>query len=161
MVQNSEWGPHLWTILHICAENTGKQTTPLLHMDEIRAWIHLLRLTEAILPCPLCQKHYREWLKASPLPAFLEMKSVVAFQEGAREWVWKLHNRVNEQRGITSMPLEEAIELYREKRTRDLQQSLEKLMEVLDRAKLQRQVDGAFVRDWNQRLNTFRRLARV
>ena len=59
------------------------------------------------------------------------------------------------------MPLEEAIELYREKRTRDLQQSLEKLMEVLDRAKLQRQIDGAFVRDWNQRLNTFRRLVRV
>jgi hypothetical protein len=161
MVQNAEWGPHLWLILHICAEKTGKQTTPLLHMDEIRAWIHLLRLTEAILPCPLCQKHYREWLKAYPLPAFLEMKSAAAFHDGTREWVWKLHNRVNEQRGVATISLENAIELYREKGTRDLQQSLEKLMEVLDRAKLQRQVDGAFVRDWNQRLATFRRFVRV
>jgi hypothetical protein len=130
-------------------------------MDEIRAWIHLLRLTEAILPCPLCQKHYREWLKVHPLPAFLDMKSTAAFQEGAREWVWKLHNRVNEQRGVAEMPLEEAIELYRERGTRDLQQSLEKLMEVLNRAKLQRQVDGALVRDWNQRLGLFRRFVRV
>lgn len=89
------------------------------------------------------------------------MKSTTAFQEGAREWVWKLHNRVNEQRGVTTISVEDAIELYREKRTRDLQQSLEKLMEVLDRAKLQRQVDGAFVRDWNQRLATLRRFVRV
>ena len=161
MVQNSEWGPHLWTVLHICAEKTGKQTIPLLHMDEIRAWIQLLRLTEAILPCPLCQKHYREWLKAYPLSAFLEMKSTTAFHDGTREWLWKLHNRVNEQRGVSTLTIEEATELYREMRTEDLQQSLKKLMEVLDRAKLQRQIDGAFVRDWNQRLTTFRRLVRV
>jgi hypothetical protein len=89
------------------------------------------------------------------------MKSAATFHDGTREWIWKLHNRVNEQRGAPTMPLEEAIELYREKGTRDLQQSLEKLMEVLDRAKLQRQVDGAFVRDWNQRLGTFRRFVRV
>ena len=161
MVQNAEWGPHLWTILHICAEKCGKQPTPLLHLDEIRAWIHLLKLTEAILPCPLCLKHYREWLKANPLPAFLEMRSGTAFQEGAREWVWKLHNRVNEQRGVEIMSLEAATELYREKGTRDLHQALEKLMEVLNRAKLQRQIDGAYVRDWSQRLATLRRFIRV
>jgi hypothetical protein len=161
MVQNAEWGPHLWRILHICAEKCGKQPTPLLHLDEIRAWIHLLKLTEAILPCPLCLKHYREWLKAQPLPAFLEMRSGTAFQEAAREWVWKLHNRVNEQRSVGVMPIEEVIELYREGGARDLNQSLQKLMEVLDRAKLQRQIDGAFLRDWSQRLSTLRKFIRV
>ena len=89
------------------------------------------------------------------------MKSTTAFHDGTREWLWKLHNRVNEQRGVSTLTIEEATELYREMRTGDLQQSLKKLMEVLDRAKLQRQIDGAFVRDWNQRLTTFRRLVRV
>ena len=59
------------------------------------------------------------------------------------------------------MPIEEVIELYREGGASDLNQSLQKLMEVLDRAKLQRQIDGAFLRDWSQRLSTLRKFIRV
>jgi len=161
MVQNSEWGPHLWQILHICAEKCGKQPTQMLHMDEIRAWIHVLRLVEAILPCLLCKKHYHTWLKNNPLQGFLEIKSPLAFYEAARNWVWKLHNTVNEQRGIEAIPFDEAMDLYATKGTKDLHQSLEKLMEVLDQAKLQRTIDGAFVREWTHRLGLFRRFTRV
>jgi len=155
MVQNSEWGPHLWTILHGCAERCGRQPTALLHVDEQRAWIQMLELVEAILPCPLCQKHYQTWKKAHPLKGFLQAKTGVEFQEAARHWVWALHDAVNEQRGVARPTLEDV------KQPQDLQQALEELLKVLDRAKLQRLIDGVYVREWRQRLSLLRKFLRV
>ena len=161
MVQNAEWGPHLWSIIHICADRCGKQTSALLHMDEVRMWIHFLQLVEAILPCALCQKHYRAWRKAHPLQKFLDMRNPMAFREAAQEWAWHLHDTVNEQRSVERMPLDAAKELYKTKTTADLQQSIDKLMEVLERAKLQRLVDGAHIREWRAKLSLLRRFINI
>ena len=159
MVQNSEWGPPLWTILHTLAAKCGRQSNQMLHMDEVRAWIHMLQLVEAILPCPLCQKHYRDWRKANPLSKFLESRN--AFGDDAQWWLWRLHDSINEQRGTARIPFEEAQALYSTKTTADLQQALEKLLEVLERAKLQRLIDPIHTRDWRAKLAFLRRFLGV
>lgn len=161
MVNNSEWGPHLWRILHITAEKCGTQPSYMLHMDEIRAWIALLELVEAILPCALCQKHYREWRKANPLRRLLDERSGTSFQHAARTWLWRLHDAVNAQRGVTQISLDEAVEIYSKMGATELQQALEKLLEVLERAKLQRLIDGSYIREWRKRLTTLRVFIRV
>jgi len=147
MVQNSEWGPHLWKILHKCAEKCGKQTIQMLHEDEIRAFIHLLQIVDAILPCTLCEKHYREWRMKRP-PAFLG-KTPAEFHEAATHWVWELHNHVNQMRGLAIMPFSEDFG------TKDLQESLKTLMEVLHRARLQRLISADSIREWSYRLKRF------
>lgn len=157
MVQNSEWGPPLWQILHICAEKSGKQFTNQLHIDETRAWIQLLKLTEGILPCPLCQKHYKAWCMKHPPTRFLDIRSPVAFNEALRKWLWELHDTVNRQREHIGPTFEEATALYADKRTSELQQALERLLEVLQRATLERRIDGAFVREWKLRLSFLRK----
>lgn len=157
MVQNSEWGPPLWDILHTCASRCGRQTVTLLHKDEVRAWGALLQLTEAILPCPMCQNHYRAWLKANPVKQFLDL-SPTAFHEAAQTWLWRLHNSINVQRSVGELSLSEAKAIYAEKRTADLEKSLKKLLQVLDEAKLQRLIDGIFARDWKGKLSKLRAL---
>jgi hypothetical protein len=85
----------------------------------------------------------------------------MAFRDTAQEWAWHLHDTVNEQRSVERMPLDAAKELYRTKTTADLQQSIDKLMEVLERAKLQRLVDGAHIREWRAKLSHLRRFVNV
>lgn len=157
MAQNSEWGPPLWLILHMSVEKCGKQPIQMLHMDEIRALIHLLEITETILPCPMCQSHYRKWIKSHPLKSFLDMKSPVRFYDGARSWLWRLHDSINAERGATRICVEEANAIYATKTSEDFQQALKKLLEILDKAKLQRLIDGAFIREWVKKLTMLRR----
>ena len=133
----------------------------MLHMDEVRALVHFLQITEAILPCPMCQNHYRQWIKENPLRHFLDIKNPVRFYEVARTWLWRLHDSINQERGAEQMSFDEAAALYGTKTTEDLQQALEKLLEVLDRAKLQRLIDGAYIREWKAKLFALRRLIRV
>ena len=130
----------------------------MLHMDELRAWITLLKITEAILPCPMCQNHYRAWLKGNPVSAFLSLRSPAAFAEAAQEWLWRLHNSINKERGLGEMSLEDAKALYATKTSGDMQQALERLMHVLDQAKLQRLIDGAYALEWRGKLRNMRRL---
>ena len=121
----------------------------------------MLQLVEAILPCPLCQKHYRAWRRARPLQEFLDIKDSVGFYEAAHQWVWALHDRVNEERGVARPSLEDAKARFSAMGTGDLQQALEKLLEVLDAAKLQRLIDGSYVREWRGRLSLLRTFLRI
>jgi hypothetical protein len=131
----------------------------MLHIDEMRAWIALLKITEAILPCPMCQNHYRAWLKANPVAMFLSLRSPAAFGEAAQEWLWRLHNSINKERGLGEMTAEDAKALYSTKTSADMQQALERLMHVLDQAKLQRLIDGIYTLEWRGKLRNIRRLS--
>ena len=68
---------------------------------------------------------------------------------------------MNAQRGVGRISLDEAMEIYSKMEGTELQQALEKLLEVLERAKLQRLIDGAYIREWRKRLATLRALIRV
>ena len=130
----------------------------MLHIDEVRAWVALLKITEAILPCPMCQNHYRAWLKANPIAVFLTIRSPAAFAEAAQEWLWRLHNSINRDRGLSEMTEEDAKALYASKTSGEMQQALDRLLNVLAEAKLQRLIDGVYTREWRAKLAHLRRL---
>lgn len=53
------WGPSLWKILHSITESLGNQTNNFVATDEKNEILFLLDLVDTIMPCALCQKHYR------------------------------------------------------------------------------------------------------
>ena len=107
------------------------------------------------MPCAICRNHYRQWRKTHSL------EKLSGSAEDAEQWLWYLHDEVNQQRGTARPSFEEVRTLYAAATTADLQESLQKLMEVLERAKLERQIDGAFVREWRLRLSLLRRFIMV
>ena len=155
MVQNAEWGPPLWHILHTLAEKLGRQTHPLLIQDEARLWGQLLLQTNTILPCKLCQAHYREWRTRHSL----EGVRGTYLRDESRRWLWALHENVNEERGIKSgVDLSGVEVLYSGRTSADLQGDLETLLGVLQRATQAGLLDGAPVRVWKATLGFLRRV---
>ncbi len=159
MVQNSEWGPRLWRVLHTLAERLGRQGVPLLAMDEVRAWIFLLRETGEVMPCALCRKHYKEWRKEHPLDAFLETRGGGLLQQRARSWLWSLHEAVNRRREMAGVAEEDVPALYAS--SAGLQADVEALVKLFQQAVLERQIDGGALREWRARLTMVRRLVGV
>ena len=159
MAQIPEWGPHVWTILHVCAEHTGAYTTEIMMMDQIRAFIKLLRDTEGILPCAMCRGHYRAWRLAHPLEEFLQYRGT-PLKEAIRAWLWGLHESVNLRRELPeeSRPALEAVPaMYESISTQELQQHITTLSKVLQTAILYRQIDPVNVANWKRTLGVLRR----
>lgn len=160
MVQNHEWGPPLWRLLHSLAERLGRQAVPLLAQDEFRAWLTVLQGVEGIMPCQLCRGHYRTWRTRRPL------EGLFGSADASREWIWSLHEAVNDQKGVAAegrIPFAQLTEVYGPTRRGrvEIQQDVETLVNVLGRAALERQVNGQVVREWRQKLGTLRRLLNV
>ena len=138
------------------AERSG---TFVIQVDEIRAWIKMLRLTEGLLPCAMCRAHYREWRTAHPLEDFLGSRGEL-FRDRLREWLWGLHDAVNTKRSIPEsahLSLEQ-LHIYKSVTTRDIQESIHALLEVLNKAILHRQVNANYIGDWRKALTLLRKL---
>ncbi len=161
MVQTSEWGPPLWRVLHTLVEHLGRQPVPLLQIDESRAWASLLRTTEAIMPCAVCRNHYRDWRKQNPVEAFQDARAGDWLRETSRTWLWRLHEAVNRRRGLSEdqcVKAEAVEEMYKSRKSQDLQQDLDILLEVLKRGAMQRLLDGAHLLEWRRKLAFLRKL---
>ena len=91
--QNHIWGPALWTLLHSSAERIGLQQLKRLPQEESRIWINVLSSLRYSLPCPLCKKHFTAYFSNNPI--------VHVEKDSIREWLFQLHERVNQQ---TSKP---------------------------------------------------------
>ena len=101
MVSPSEWGANAWELLHGLAERVGNQTVISLIRDEQNELRFTLKHLSALLPCRTCQGHYREWLKTHSPERFLQ-KSGDYLQDDLREWLYQLHENVNQRRGVVS-----------------------------------------------------------
>ena len=101
MVSPAEWGPSTWELLHGIAERVGFQTIKILEEDERVSLQYALKHLDELLPCPMCQGHYREWLKKRPVDAWIK-KSGGLLQEAMRKWVYDLHENVNGFKSIVS-----------------------------------------------------------
>jgi hypothetical protein len=51
-----------------------------------------------LIPCPRCREHYAQLIRQIPLAANSQRELV--------EWVWTIHNKVNEQLGRSSVSFE-------------------------------------------------------
>jgi hypothetical protein len=88
------WGPCFWTTMHIVS--LGVSTAPSAEEQEgIRKFYESLQV---VIPCPLCRSHYKEALIAMPLRTRSRDELV--------EWVYDIHNYINQQLGKSQMPWE-------------------------------------------------------
>lgn len=87
--QTHQWGPALWMILHSSAERIGSGPAKFLQHEESRLWSGLLISLRFSLPCPQCKRHYSDFLQRHPLP--------IISQQSVREWLFTLHQEVNQR----------------------------------------------------------------
>lgn len=81
------WGPYFWTTMHIVS--LGASATPSKEDQEgIRSFYESLQV---VIPCPICRQHYKQALKT--MPPRLQTRAELV------EWVYDIHNYINEQLG--------------------------------------------------------------
>jgi hypothetical protein len=160
MVQNSEWGPHLWWLLHTGAEQLGRREglPRTMEQDERQSWVLFLKAVGAAMPCALCRGHYREWLKRRPAEQFLGLRGD-ELRLAARRWAWDLHEKVNAERGAQGMALEDVERTYVRPPTGEFQKKVAFLGNLFQTAAQERQVEGEAVRQFRAKAELFRRHA--
>jgi hypothetical protein len=91
--QTTTWGPALWFMLHVLAEHIGRNPIPSLQIDEVREMEIIVRNFPTSLPCPTCQQHSLQYLRANPINWSKlrgpEITPVI------RKWFFDFHNHVN------------------------------------------------------------------
>jgi len=155
MAQIAEWGPPMWKLLHSMAERAGQS---VLALDEKRAWITLLRVTEGVIPCAMCREHYRDWRRTHPLEEFLGSHGEF-FRDRVREWLWGLHDDVNARREgpVERLPLE-GLQKYREISSKEIQDTLQSIIKILNKAVMHRQINASFLAEWRKAIALLRKL---
>ena len=101
MVSPEEWGPDAWKLLHGIAERVGNQSSLTLIRDERNELKLTLRHFWALLPCQACQKHYKEWLSKHSPDVWISGPFGSDLQDSMRSWVYRLHEDVNQRRGVS------------------------------------------------------------
>ena len=96
IINNSIWGPALWTILHTACEQIGVHDIKKLPQEESRIWLGLLQSLRYSLPCPQCKKHYTTFFTDKPI--------AIITRESVRRWLYHLHNQVNQRLEKLSFP---------------------------------------------------------
>lgn len=145
------WGPPLWRLLHSLAERLGRQTIPLLVTDERRAWASLLKMVGQVMPCLACRTHFREWSGRKPADGYTQ-------REGAREWLWALHNEVNTSRGVTGPTLDQMPDLYGHRTSQELNDDYKAVCNAFQTAVAQRQIPPEAFMNFKIRLVALRQL---
>jgi hypothetical protein len=125
--ETADWGPLFWKLLHGLAEYTGKQKGEVLQGDEVRTWIRILNELQATLPCDVCSNHYGEWLQMR-VPNTLKTLKYSETSDWIRNYLWALHNRINEGNDKPIFPFDSLAETYKGVDLTMAWQSLEPVM---------------------------------
>ena len=106
------WGPCLWRILHMFVERTGKRGDDKNALEEKRCWTNLLNSLRTGIPCPLCRKHFIEYITKHKFESILALKGD-ARRDAMRKWFWDFHNtvRANKQQAC-DIELDRVAEMY-------------------------------------------------
>lgn len=111
MPSNREWGPFLWTILHGLAEKLGRQPNEIMAADEAREMTLVLKGVELIMPCEKCRAHFHEYRLKNPIDGF-STKRGEHLRYTVREWLWRLHEAVNERNNAPRFSIEQLTPTY-------------------------------------------------
>ena len=95
----SVWGPILWTTMHIVT--LGYSDKP--NDSEKKAAIDFFESLVYMIPCPICQEHYKMNLEKFPVQAAVNSRDDLA------NWVFMLHNEVNKQLDKPEFKMEQYI----------------------------------------------------
>jgi hypothetical protein len=150
------WGPSLWRIVHTFAERVGRQTIPILIEDERRAWLQFLKSLEHAMPCQKCRRHYRAYRQLNPLEFYSYQGEMV--RTLSRTWLWKLHTKINTERGIESPPLEDLPAMYAMRTQTQLQADIQEYNSYMNAGLMDRTIHPDAAHAFRSTLSTLRRL---
>lgn len=72
-----------------------------LPQEETRIWFGLLKSLRYSLPCPQCKKHYSVYFGTTPITR--------VDKEFIQNWLYTLHNQINERNQKPAFPKEELV----------------------------------------------------
>ena len=98
------WGPIFWAMMHILSMAYPDDPT----YSEKRSAKELFNALVHLLPCPVCRSHYKETLQKIPVETWLDNRTSLV------EWVWMVHNDVNERLGKPVISQAEFLRRYTE-----------------------------------------------
>jgi hypothetical protein len=81
------WGPAYWTVL-FCLASTYDSSRDKRRFD--------MYFRNLLIPCPVCQGHYRTWLRERPLEMALSSKSTL------NRWLSDLRTEIARRNGKLS-----------------------------------------------------------
>lgn len=112
----AEWGPTLWTYLHVLAERIGSSGSPIVDTDQATYMEVLLTYLPRILPCHECQQHATAYLHDHPPPTLKGLYGSV-LRETVREWLFVFHQTVRQKKeqSLVVFTLEECRLLYQDR----------------------------------------------
>ena len=82
-MQATEWGPGAWKFLHAITFSQNRRISP----EQKQRLKQFFELIGYVLPCGVCQNHYRDYVRDHPVP--------VDDREQLSRWLVDLHNHVN------------------------------------------------------------------
>lgn len=99
----SMWGPFFWNTMHIIA--LGYSSTPTY--GDKKAAKEFFESLLFLIPCPICKKHYTDFLQEMPITPFLDNRSNLF------KWTVMLHNKVNQTLGKPQFTESDSINYYK------------------------------------------------
>ena len=102
-----EWGPVLWTMLHLLAERCGRSGNPSFDLNEARLFEFVIVNLPLILPCEECASHARIYIATNPLRCVDQKGN--ALSDCIQTWLMTFHNaiRLRKQQPLEISTLEQ------------------------------------------------------
>lgn len=111
-IDNSDWGPVFWKVLHCLAEKVGN--IPNIIKDQSTDFFNVMYHFGKVLPCKICQQHYIDYLREHKIPWSKTLKDGNMLRIQIRNWLFELHNHVKtiQNQEIQVKTIEECIAMY-------------------------------------------------
>ncbi len=93
MNSSEQWGPPLWNLFHMLAEQSGKQTDVSLQRKESSLWAALIYETKNITGCEACRLHVNHYMQTHPFM----VTSYDCLKPYVRHFFYEFHEYVNRQ----------------------------------------------------------------
>lgn len=90
------WGPAAWKFMHTVTFNFPDRPTEL----DKRKTVYFFQALANVLPCEVCQGHFRKELEKNPIAAHLGSRDALS------RWLVDLHNEVNKRLGKPTLDYE-------------------------------------------------------
>jgi hypothetical protein len=111
-MQTSVWGPAGWVFLHCIAQNYPNEPT----FEQKYNYFQFFKQVGNVLPCKYCRDSYKKFIKD---PDTRLGKSALKNRDSFIEWLYNIHNKVNQKLKVTDIPTLESIkERYKSYRSK-------------------------------------------
>jgi len=112
-INPSIWGESFWNVIHYITMAYPDNPTE----DDKQNVLAFIQSLQNVLPCEKCRNHFKSNLISYPLS-----NDVLSSRYNFIKWAVMVHNEVNRRTGKPEMSVENAIDLYTNKKQYDYSQ---------------------------------------